>query len=181
MKLMLTASALLSVVLTLTPSAVAQDGERRTGALKTKVNPSRAGVFIDGKYVGSAANFRRARKYTLTAGEHEVVLSDPRYEELKTKINVHPGETITLSEHLKALPAPQAPFGRLRTIGFDKYAAVYLNGKFYGHADELDNFAQGLLIRPGEYTVRVESMKGNPVHEEKVKIEDDKVTIVRAH
>ena len=179
MKLILTAAALLSVVLTITPSAVAQDGEPRTGALKTKVSPSRAGVFIDGKYVGSAANFRRARKYTLTAGEHEILLSDPRYEDLKTKSTIHPGETITLSEHLRALPTPQGPFGRMRTVGFDKYAAVYLNGKFYGHADELSNFAQGLLIKPGEYTVRVESMNGAPAHEEKLKIEEGKVSIVR--
>jgi hypothetical protein len=178
MKPFLATNVLLFVFATVT---FGQDsGEPRTGSLKTKVSPSTAGIFIDGKYVGTAANFRRARKYSLNAGEHEITLSDPRYEELKTKITIHPGGTVTLSEHLRPLPKPQGPFGRLRTLNFDKYAAVYLNEKFYGHADELSNFAQGLLIQPGEYKVRVESMTGAPAHEETVKIEVDKVSIVRA-
>jgi hypothetical protein len=53
--------------------------------LKTKVNPGRAGVFVDGKYLGPAANFRMARKYTLAEGEHEVRPTEPRYEDLVTK------------------------------------------------------------------------------------------------
>jgi hypothetical protein len=173
----LVAITLLSIFSSVT--LVAQDGEPRAGSLKTKVDPGRAGVFIDGKYVGSAANFHRARTFNLNAGEHEVVLVDPRYEELKTKVTIRAGQTVTLSEKLRKLPTPQGPFGRLRTVEFDKYAAVYLNGKFQGHADEISNFAQGLLIQPGEYALRVESMTGAPVHEEKVKIEAGKTTIVR--
>jgi hypothetical protein len=174
------ASALLSLALSFTPSAAAQNGEPGTGYLVAKVDPGTAGIFVDGKYVGTASNFRRARKYTLIAGEHEITFSDPRYEELKTKITIHAGGTVTLSEHLRELPKPAPPFGRMRIMGFDKYAAVFLNGKFYGHADELSNFVQGLLIRPGEYALRVEPMNGGPVHEQTVKIELDKTTVVRA-
>lgn len=158
---------------------LAQNGEPRAGTLKTKVDPGRAGVFIDGKYVGSAANHKRARSFNLNAGEHEVTLVDPRYEELKTKVTIRAGETVTISEKLKKLATPQGPFGRLRLMGFDKYAAFYLNGKFYGHADEISNFTQGLLIPPGEYTLRVESMTGAPVQEEKVKLEAGKTAMVR--
>lgn len=168
--------ALLSLV-----PAFAQNGEPRAGTLKTKVDPGRAGVFIDGKYVGSAANFKRARSFNLNAGEHEVTFVDPRYEELKTKVTIRAGETVTLSEKLKKLPTPQGPFGRIRVVGFDKFAALYLNGKFYAHADEVSNFAQGLLIPPGEYALRIESMTGAPVHEEKVKVEAGKVTLVKKH
>lgn len=159
--------------------AFAQNGEPRAGSLKTKVNPGRAGVFIDGKYVGSAANHKRAHNFNLNAGEHQVVLVDPRYEEFKTKVTIVAGQTLTLEQKLQARPKPQGPFGRIRTMGFDKYAAVYLNGKFYAHADELSNFTQGLLIPAGEYQLRVESMTGAPVHEEKVKIEVGKITIVK--
>ncbi len=171
-------SLVVIALLSLVP-VLAQNGEPRAGTLKTKVDPGRAGVFIDGKYVGSAANFKRARSFNLNAGEHEVTLVDPRYEELKTKVTIRAGETVTLSEKLKKLPTPQGPFGRIRAVGFDKFAAVYLNGKFYAHADELSNFAQGLLIQPGEYALRVESMTGAPVHEEKVKVEAGKVTLVK--
>jgi hypothetical protein len=170
---------LLALVLVMTSSAFAQNGEPLTGKLKLKVDPGRAGVFIDGKYMGPSANFKRSRTYKLAVGEHEVTLVDPRYEELKTKVNVHAGETISLSEHLRELPTPQGPFGRIRIQKFDKYAAVYLNGKFYGHADELSNFAQGLLIQPGEYMVRVEPTDGTAPHEEKVTVVEGKAVTVR--
>ncbi len=152
--------------------------QQGNGYLKAKVHPGRAGVFIDGKYVGPAANFRIARKYPVAAGEHEIKLADPRYEEFTTKVTITQGKTTVISETLKALPVPQPPFGRLRIEGAEKYAAVYVNGKFMGHADEFSNFDQGLLLNPGEYTVKVAPASG-PEHEEKIKVEADKVTVVK--
>jgi len=158
----------------------AQRPDSSAGYLKTKVDPGRAGVFVDGQYKGPAANFRIGRKFTLPAGEHEIKLSDPRYEEVSRKVTIRAGETTTLSERLRPLPIAKPPFGRLRVIDFDKYAAVYLNGRFYGHADEFSNFAQGLLVNPGEYSVSIVPASGGAAHEEKVRIEADKVTIVKA-
>lgn len=155
-------------------------GQQSTGYLKTKVHPGRAGVFIDGKYVGPAGNFGSARKYAVAPGEHEVRLTEPRYEDIVTKVTIEPGKTAKLNESMKALPVPQPPFGRLRTISPDKFAAVYVNGKFMGHADEFSNSAQGLLLNPGDYTVKVVPVSGGEGKEEKVKIEAHKVTIVRA-
>ena len=48
-----------------------------TGRLKTEIDPGRAGVFVDGKYLGPAANFKVARTYELSPGEHEVRLAEP--------------------------------------------------------------------------------------------------------
>ena len=53
--------------------------QNANGSLVAKVNPGRAGVFVDGKYFGPAANFRIARTYSVPAGEHEVRLVDPRH------------------------------------------------------------------------------------------------------
>ncbi len=154
--------------------------QQGTGYLKTKVSPGRAGVFIDGKYVGPAANFRIARKYPVAPGEHEVKLLDPRCEDVVTKVQVAAGKTTVLSEKLKELPLAQPPFGRLRVEGYgDKYTAVYVNGKFVGHAGEFNNRVQGLLLNPGEYAVKVVPA-GGPEHEEKVTIQADKVSIVKA-
>ena len=61
--------------------------QQSTGYLKTKVDPGRAGVFIDGKYVGPAGNFGVGRKYAVAAGEHEVKVSEPRYEGMVTPAN----------------------------------------------------------------------------------------------
>ena len=151
-----------------------------SGSLKTKVHPGRAGVFVDGKYLGPAANFARAHTYPLPAGEHEVKLLEPRYKEMTTKVTITPGKTTVLNETMQALPVPKPPFGRLRTIGSDKFAAVYVNGQFMGHVDEFSNFAQGLYLRPGEYIVKIVPASGGQPHEEKVNIQENHVVIVRA-
>src|SRR5215472_16240453 len=57
-----------------------------TGRLKTEISPGRAGVFIDGKYIGPAANFRVAQTYDVSAGDHEVRLVDPRYEDTVKRV-----------------------------------------------------------------------------------------------
>ena len=153
--------------------------QQNSGYLKTKVDPGRAGVFIDGKYVGPAGNFGMGRKYTVAAGEHEVRLSEPRYEDVVTKVTIRAGKTTDFAQTMKALPAPKPPFGRLRVFAPDKFEAVYVNGKFMGHAGEFNNSLQGLLLNPGEYTVKVVPMSGGAGHEERVKIDVNKVIIVR--
>jgi hypothetical protein len=157
--------------------AVAQQG---TGYLKVKVDPGRAGVFIDGKYVGPAANFGMARKYAVGAGEHEIRLSEPRYADVVTKVTIQPSKTAEVAETMKALPIAKPPFGRLRVVAPDKFEAVYVNGKFVGHAGEFNNSLQGLLLSPGDYTVKVVPVSGGEGHEEHVKIDGNKVIIVRA-
>ena len=155
--------------------AVAQN----SGSLKTKVEPGRAGVFIDGKYVGPAGNFGVGRKYAVAAGEHEVRLSEPRYEDVVTKVTIQAGKVTKLAETMKALPPAKPPFGLLRTVAADKFSAVYVNGKFMGHAGEFNNSLQGLKLNPGSYAVKIVPVGGGEGHEEKVQIEKDKVTVVK--
>ena len=160
-------------------AAVPVVGQQNAGYLKTKVNPGRAGVFIDGKYVGPAGNFGVGRKYAVAAGEHEIKLSEPRYEDVVTKVNIQPGKTTKLAQTMKAVPLAKPPFGLLRTIAADKFAAVYVNGKFMGHVDEFSNSMQGLKLNPGQYKVKVVPVGGSEGREESVKIEADKTSIVR--
>jgi len=162
-------------VLVLLPTAAQSQS---SGFLCVKANPGRAGVFVDGKYLGPAANFRIARTYQVAAGEHELKLVDPRYEEVTTKVTIQSGKKTVISETLKALPAPKPPFGRLRTENSDKFAAVYINDKFMGHVDEFSNSAQGLLLPPGEYAVKIVPASGQPITQS-VKIETDKTVIVK--
>jgi hypothetical protein len=153
---------------------------QQSGYMKTNVDPGRAGVFVDGKYMGPARNFGVGRKYTVAPGEHEVKLSEPRYEEVVKKVTIEPGKTVHVAETMKKLPPPKPPFGRLRTITTDKYAAVYVNGRFMGHAGEFNNPVQGLDLNPGDYKVKIVPLGGGEGHEESVKIEADKVAIVRS-
>jgi len=153
---------------------------QQTGTLKVKTTTGRAGVFVDDKYLGPAANFGSTRSYAVAAGDHTVTLRDPRYEVATTHVTVVAGKTVTVKQDLKALPVPKGPFGCLRTKGPEKYAAVYVNGAYMGHVDEFDNFAQGLLLPPGDYTVKIVPVSGGAGVEEKVTLKANETTVVRA-
>jgi len=148
------------------------------GFLKVNANPGRAGVFVNGKYLGPSKNFGSIRKYTLPEGEHELRLSEPRYEDIVTKVKITAGKVTQVAETMKAVPLVGPPFGRLRIQGGTKYDAVYLNNRFYGHVDEFDNFAQGILLPPGEYLLRVEPL-GGAKSEQKVAITANQNTNIK--
>jgi hypothetical protein len=57
-------------------------------------------------------------------------------------------------------------------------ASRALNDKYYGHNYEFDNFAQSMLLPPGEYTVRIEPLSGGHKVEEKVQIEAAETVVV---
>ncbi len=150
-----------------------------TGSLKLQVNPGRAGVFVDGRYVGPAANFKIGQTYLVAPGEHEVRLVDPRYEEIVKKVTITAGKKTVVKETMKALPSAKPPFGTLRTENPDHFAAVYVNSRYMGHVDEFSNFAQGLLLNPGTYEVKiVPSGAGTPVIKS-VTIEENKTVLVK--
>jgi hypothetical protein len=149
-----------------------------SGKLKTEVTPGRAGVFIDGKYVGPAANFKIARKYEVAAGEHEIKMEEPRYQEIVKKVTIEAGKTTVMKETMVALPPAKPPFGKLRIENADHFAAVYVNDRFMGHVDEFSNFAQALLLNPGTYEVKVVPTNGAPVTKT-VTIEAEKTAIVK--
>ena len=140
------------------------------GTLRVKAKPGRAGVFVDGKYLGPAANFGSVRTYTVAAGEHELKLVDPRYEEFAQKINITAGKRTDVSWTLQKLAVPAGPFGELRITGAEKYAGVFLNGKFAGHADEFDNFAQRVQLPAGDYELKIIPPGGGAEHLEQIKI-----------
>ncbi|HWC98871.1 MAG TPA: PEGA domain-containing protein [Candidatus Sulfopaludibacter sp.] len=152
---------------------------QETGYLKTKIEPGRAGIFVDGKYVGPAANFGSSRKYALAPGKHEIKLVEPRYEEITTSVTIEKGKTANLTQTMKAIPEPKGPFGVLRTKSPDKFAAVYVNDRFCGHADEFDNYWQGMKLPAGEYTIRIEPTNGSGNVTKKVTIVANKTIIVQ--
>jgi hypothetical protein len=173
------ASALLTFLALLALLGALGAQSATTGKLKVKADPGRAGVFVDGKYLGPAANFGRTRTYTLPPGSHKVVLREPRYKDATLQATVEAGKTVTLESKLEALPEPKPPFGKIKTKDAPKYTAVYVDDMFVGHADEFDNFAQGIQIQPGEYRVKLVSQDGMNSREEKVTVRADMTTEVR--
>jgi PEGA domain len=157
------------------------------GYIKPYGKPSDAGVFINGQYVGPAHRFTLSEKYPVSAGEVEVSLRDPRYEDFTTKVKVEPNKTTKIRYTMKMLEPPKPPFGRLRlgggepesffSVAAGDVGAVYVNDHFYGYVDELNNAGGGLLLNPGTYNVRVSSQKFGEI-QKTVTIEANKVTVI---
>ncbi len=139
-------------------AATAQD----TGYIKARGKPGDAGVFVNGQYVGPASRFTVPEKYPAPAGEVEITFKDPRFEDYTTKVTVRPKKTTKLHYSLKPVEPAKPPFGRFRlgggepesfaSIAAGDTGAVYINDKFFGHVDELNNVGGGILLNPGTST-----------------------------
>ena len=77
--------------------------------IRVQSDPSTAGLFIDGKYVGSAENFEISNSYVVSPGEHTIRLVDPRFEDYETKVTAEAGKTRKFNFKMTAKPAPQPP------------------------------------------------------------------------
>ena len=161
MRLKLFSVALLSVM---TLPLIAADGDTK---IRVRSGPRGAGLFVDGKYVGPAGRFSVPESYIITPGSHEITLKDPRYEDFNAKIDAKAGKTTKLSAKMKKKEEPKGPFGRLRLKGGEPESfwsvaagdigAIYLNGAFMGHVDELNDVKGGLLVPAGTYELKVVS------------------------
>ena len=160
------------------------------GYIKARGRPTGAGLFVDGKYIGPAGRFTVPEKYAVAPGEHEVTLRDPRFEEYTTKVTVQSKKTTKIKYKLKKLELPKGPFGRLRfgpdmpesfmSVTSGDLGPIYINDKYWGFIDELNNPGGGILLPPGEYTVRAEPQDFMPVNE-KVTIKANEVTVIKLH
>jgi len=165
------AAALLFVLLISTTPLLAQAGN---GYLRTRIKPHVAGVFVDGNYHGTASQFKSAG-IALPAGEHKVKIVDPRYEALERTVKIEAGKTQTIRQSLRPKAVAQPPFGSFK-IKKGGRAAVYLNGAYYGEADEFNGPGQVLLLKPGEYNLRVVPVAGGTPLERKITITARKTT-----
>jgi hypothetical protein len=160
---------------------------QETGFVKARGKPGDAGVFINGQYIGPASRFTVPEKYPAPAGDVEVTFRDPRYEEYTTKVTVRTKKTTHIKYALKKLDPPKPPFGRFRlgggeadsfiSIAAGDTGAVYINDRYFGYVDELNNVGGGLLLPPGTYDLHVVSPTFGDIHQ-KITIEANKVTVV---
>ena len=167
--------------------AVAGASAQDNGYIKARGNPGDAGVFVNGQYVGPASRFTVPEKYPAPAGEVEVTFKDPRYEDYTTKVTVRTKKTTKLHYSLKPVEPAKPPFGRFRlgggeaesfmSIAAGDTGAVYINDKFFGHVDELNNAGSGILLNPGTYDLHIVSSTFGEIRQ-KITIEANKVTVV---
>jgi len=158
-----------------------------TGYVKARGKPGAAAIFINGNYVGPVYRFTVPEKYAAPSGSVELTFRDPRYEDYTVKVNVAGHKTTKIHYALKKLPVPQPPFGRFRlgggelesfmSISAGDTGAVYINDKYYGYVDELNDMGGGILLKPGNYTVHVVSPLFGDFRRD-ITITANKVTVV---
>ena len=158
-----------------------------SGKIKAVGKPGNAGVWVDGKYVGPASRFTVAEKYDVSAGDVEVVIRDPRYEDFSSKVTIRPNKTTKVKYSLQKRELAKPPFGRFRLGGGEPESyisvtagdttPVFLNGRFFGHVDELNNAGGGILLNPGTYALSFDSPIYGSV-KQNITIEANQVTVV---
>jgi hypothetical protein len=162
-------------------------GAKDKGFVKASGSPGDAAVFFNQTYTGPATRFTVPEKYDAPLGEVEVTIREPRYEDFTTKVMVLPGKTVHLHYKLKPAEPAKPPFGTFRLGGGDPdsflsistgdVGAVYINGRYCGYVDELNNAGSGLLLNPGTYSLHIDSpLYGNI--DQKITIEANKTTIL---
>lgn len=152
---------------------------QQTGWLKTRVKPEVAGVFVDNKYYGTAAEFdSTSHTLVLPVGKHDVKIIDPRYELLEKTITIEPRKEVIIRQELKPKAVPQPPFGTLKVKNGGR-DAIYINSAYYGQADEFNGPGQKLLLPPGKYNLRIVPVRGSVRLEQEITITAHKTTTIR--
>jgi uncharacterized membrane protein len=117
-----------------------------------------SGVWIDGGYVGYLKELKGNKKVLLLPGEHEITVRQSGYDDYVRKIVVEPGQTQTVHVQMQLSPRAVAPeiTAKLKVSVQPGRAAVFLDGKYVGHASELGGATHSMLISPGKHQIKVE-------------------------
>lgn len=143
------------------PSAPPASSSKVMGEIKfegaTKVEKE-SGVWVDGNYVGYLKELKGDKKVLLLPGEHEIAVRQSGYDDFEQKVVVEPGQILPVAVKLHLSPRATTP-EVTSTLKLDVQpgrAAVFLDGKFIGHASEFGGALHSMLISPGKHRIKVE-------------------------
>jgi PEGA domain len=124
---------------------------------KTKVERD-SGVWIDGNYVGYLKELNGSKKIMLLPGQHQVTVKQSGYVDFVQQVVVEPGEKRLVVVSLHLAPSATLPevTATLKLKIKPARAAVFLDGKFVGHAGDFGGAFKSMKISPGKHRVRVE-------------------------
>lgn len=117
-----------------------------------------SGVWIDGGYVGYLKELKGDKKILLLPGEHEISVRQSGYDDYVQKVVVEPGQVHVVQVTMHLSPRAKSPdiTSTLKLNVEPGRAAVFLDGKFVGHASEFGGSFHSMLISPGKHRVKVE-------------------------
>lgn len=145
---------------------------------KTKPEKT-AGVWVDGQYVGYVNELKGDKKVLLLPGEHSISVRQTGYLDSDQKIVTEPGKktilTITLERDPKAMFSASNAQVKLKVM--PERAAVFVDGKFAGTANQFQGVGRAMLIAPGKHHIKI-GLAGYQPFETDVSLEpNQKMTI----
>jgi hypothetical protein len=148
---------------------------------KSKIEKT-SGVWVDGQYVGYLKELKGSKKVLLLPGDHTISVRQDGYQDFVQKITLQPGEKRVVSVAMVkgvtgAMPSVTAT---LKISVNPNRAAVFVDGLFVGHVGEFDGAGRGMLVAPGQHTIRI-ALPGyqtfetqiNPQPHQKVEVKTD--------
>jgi hypothetical protein len=124
---------------------------------RTKVEKD-SGVWVDGGYVGFLKELKGDKKVLLLPGQHEISVRQSGYDDFTQKIVIEPGQVQIVQVVMHLTPGAHTPevTATLKLTIQPGRAAVFLDGKYIGHAGELGGAVHSLKISPGKHKIKVE-------------------------
>ena len=84
--------------------ALSQSSSQDTGAVRLKINPRKAQIYVDGYFVGIVDSYDGAfQKLSLEGGGHKLELKADGYEPLQFEVLITPGETVIYKGEMKRI------------------------------------------------------------------------------
>jgi PEGA domain len=127
---------------------------RFSGATSLERN---AGVWVDGQYVGYLNELKGDKQILLLPGKHEFSVRQAGYKDFTEESVLEPGQVVMMKVRLMkdtTLPMP-AQTAELKISVKPGRAAVFIDDRFIGHADEFSGLGHGLLVTPDKHKVRI--------------------------
>jgi hypothetical protein len=117
----------------------------------------KAGVWIDGQYVGFVQELNGEKKLMLLPGKHDILVRQAWYKDYAEQIVLEPGEVHKVSVRMikDGQPAASSATGELKISASPARAAVFVDEQFAGHVDEFDGVGKAMLLTPGQHHVRI--------------------------
>jgi hypothetical protein len=115
----------------------------------------KAGVWVDGQYLGYLKELKGKRKIVLLPGEHQIIARRAGYDDFVKTIVVEPGQGQTLRVLMyktRGMPN-QDESAKLKFSVKPRRAAVFLDDQFMGPASD---FGGSMKVTPGQHSVKIE-------------------------
>jgi hypothetical protein len=117
-----------------------------------------SGVWIDGKYVGYLSELWGPKRILLLPGDHQLTVRQAGYKDFTETLTVEPKELLLVPVKMQKDTSDTWPSvtSEVKVDVQPDRAAVFVDGRFLGHAGELGGAFHSMLLSPGTHKIKVE-------------------------